>query len=381
MKKLDAFYKRINSQIVDSKGIANVVKVLKSGVLSKIEGDKNVRKFQDVMAKYLNQKYAFGTTSGTSSLHGALAAIGLGKDDEVLIPALTYVADASTVMQVGAKPVFVDICADNFNIDPDDVKRKITKNTKAIIITHLYGQPADMDRLMKISRENNLVVIEDCAQSIGALYNGKPIGSFGDLSCFSFYQTKNLSLGEGGLIATSSDKYALILKSVLNNGINRDDISSGDYDHIGFNYQMSEIQAALGVRQFERLKRLNKIRVENAQVYKDIFTGTEVGFQKEINKANNVYCFLACLLPERLRGRRGEFIKKLQEEQIPVRVQYPLSLPETTIVANTLGEENKILPVAKNVCERIFNLYTCPGVTKNEVKLFARTVKKVIESL
>lgn len=381
MKKLESFYRRINKQIVDKKGIANVVKVLETGVLSKIEGDINVKKFQSVMAAYLSKKFAFATTSGTSSLHGALTALELKPNDEVLIPALTYVADVSTVIQVGAKPVFVDISSSNFNIDPDDVLRKITSKSKVIVITHLYGQPADMGRLMEIAKKYNLIVIEDCAQSIGATYEGKPIGSFGDLSCFSFYQTKNLSLGEGGLIATNSDKYALILKSVLNNGINRDDINSGDYDHVGFNYQMSEIHAALGIRQFERLRKQNKIRIENAKIYKDIFEETEIIYQKEIANIENVYCFLACLLPERLRGKRTEFIKKLQEAQIPVRVQYPLSLPETTIVSKTLGENNPVQPVAKNVCERIFNLYTCPGVTKKEIKYFAQTVIKIVDSL
>lgn len=381
MKNISLLLERVNKQNVDTRGIRNVLKVLKSGFLSKPEGGVYVNLFQEKFSKLLEKKFSFATNSGTSSLHAAVSSLELKKDDEVLVPALTFMADASVVIQVGAKPVFVDISEDDFNLDPQDVLKKITPHTKALIVVHLYGQPAKMDKLIKIVEENNLVLIEDCAQAVGAKYKGKFVGSFGDISCFSFYQTKNLVCGEGGMIVTNSNLYAKKLRSILNNGIKHPNVDRYDFNHIGFNYQMTEIQAALGIRQLERLERLNQIRRKYAKIYKEILADTDIIFQKEADETYNVYYYLTGILPKNLRRKRNMFIKKLLLQQIPVRCLYPLSLPETQICRDMGIADPNLTPVAKDISKRIFNLYVHPGFRENEIIGFAKSIRKIYKSL
>ncbi len=381
MKKVSLLLKKANGQNIDKKGIDNVVKVLKSGFLSKPEGGVYVDLFQRKISELLRKKFSFATTSGTSSLHAAIALLNLKSSDEVLVPALAFMADASTVVQEGAKPVFVDIFEDDFNLDPKDVLRKITKRTKALIVVHLYGQPAKMGELVKIAKENNLVLIEDCAQAIGARYKGRLIGSFGDISCFSFYQAKNLVCGEGGMISTNFGMYANTLRSILNNGIKHPNIDDYDFDHIGFNYQMTEMQAALGLRQLERLDSLNKIRRKYAKIYKEILSNTDIVFQKESVGTYNVYCYLTGVIARRLSGRRDLFIKKILEEGTPIKRQYPLSLPETEICRKTGIGSPDLTPVAADISKRVFNLYVHPGFRENEIVGFAQSILKIYQQL
>jgi perosamine synthetase len=381
MKRASSLLGKMNKQNVDKKGIDGVVKVLKSGFLSKPEGGTHVKKFQQKMSKMLDKKFSFATNSGTSSLHAAIVSLNLKKGDEVLVPALTFMADASVVIQEGAKPVFVDISEDDFNMNPGDVLKKITSRTKAMIVVHLYGQPAKIDELIKIAKKSNLVLIEDCAQAMGAKYKNKYVGSFGDISCFSFYQTKNLVLGEGGLISTNSDTYANILHSILNNGIKHSNVDDYDFDHIGFNYQMTEIQAALGLRQLERLEDLNRIRRKYANIYKNILAVTDIIFQKEHHETYNVYCYLTGVLPKRLRKKRDLFIKKVQEQGIPIKCQYPLTLPETQICQKMRISNPSLSPTAVDISKRIVNFYVHPGFKENEIARFAKSILKVYQTL
>lgn len=368
----------MNKRNVDKKGIDNVVKVLKSGLLSKPEGGIYVNLFQHKMSRMLGKRFSFATNSGTSSLHATMVALNLKKGDEVLVPALTFMADASVVIQEGVNPVFVDISEDDFNLNPKDVLKKITKQTRALIVVHLYGQPAKMDELVKIAKENNLVLIEDCAQALGAKYKDKYVGSFGDISCFSFYQTKNLVLGEGGMISTNSDKYAKTFRSILNNGIKHPNIDDYDFDHIGFNYQMTEMQAALGVRQLEKLNSLNKVRRKYAMIYKEILVDTDLIFQNEADNTYSVYCYLTGILPKRLTNKRDQFVREILKQGVPIKRQYPLTLPETQI-CRELGVINKLklTPIAVNISKRVFNLYTHPGFKESEIMRFAKSILKI----
>lgn len=381
MKKQNSFLKKINKNIVNKDGINNVVKVLKSGYLSKPEGGIFVNLFQDKMAKIHNKKYGFATTSGTSSLHAAIASLGLKKNDEVLIPALTFMADASVVIQEQAKPVFVDISSEDFNIDPQDVIKKITKNTKAIIIVHLFGQPAKMDELRKIAHKYNLALIEDCAQAIGAKYKNKLVGSFGKFSCFSFYQTKHLITGEGGMILVNQSKYAEILRSILNNGIKRSNLDEYDFDHIGFNYQMNEMQAVLGISQLKRINKQNSIRRKFAAIYKRILAETDLQFQTETKNTQSVYCYLAVLLPPRLSNKRDLFVKKILAEGVLIKKQYPLALPETEICKKMNFNNSQSTPVAVDISKRIFNMYVNPGLNKSDIQYFAKIILKIYKEI
>lgn len=377
MAKIETVVNKINKVIVDKTGIDNVVRVLKSGILSRPEGGINVKKFQHNMSKLINKRFCFATTSGTSSLHVAMVLLNLKEEDEILVPAITFMADASTVLQERAKPVFVDISNKDFNMDPIDAVHKITKKTRAIIVVHMYGQPANMAEFVKIAKKYKLALIEDCAQAVGATYNGKMVGSFGDISCFSFYQTKHLVSGEGGMIATDNEIYAESLRSLLNNGIKISNLEDYDFDRVGFNYQMTEIQAALLLSQLNRLKALNDIRRRNADIYRNIFSKTDIQFQRESINSVNVYYYFTGLLPERLSNKRDEFVDRVLKEGTPIKKQYPLSLPETELIKKLYGKVSENTPVANNFSKRVINLYVNPGLTEKDIKNFAKKILKV----
>lgn len=378
MNKIEKIIKKINCSIINQKDIDCVVKVLKTGFLSRPTGGPEVKKFQSLMARMHNKKYAFAVNSGTSALHMAVSALQLKHNDEVIIPALANVADYSVLTQVGAKPVFADIDSKNFNIDPRDIEKKITAKTRAIIVVHMYGQPVDISKIKKIVQENKLILIEDCAQSAGARYKGKYVGSFGDISCFSFYQTKHIITGEGGMVLVNSPVMANIIDSVANNGIKKDNVDNYDYDCIGYNYQMSEIQAALGCSQLKKLNKIIKIRQKNVQIYKDQFKKVNFIFQKTEKYTKNSYFYLTGLLPESLASKRDKFLEEVVKKGVPIKRLYPLSLPEIELIKNN---KNGNCPVAKKVTKRLFNLYVNPGLSKNDIIFFSNTIKKTFNEL
>src|SRR3989344_4773171 len=183
-----------------------VIKVLDDGWISRFRGGERVRQFERNFADYCGVSYGIATTSGTTALHTAISALGIGPGEEVIVPALTFVSTASIVLQQNAVPIFADIKRETFCMSPEDLERKITERTKAVIPVHLFGHPADMGKILEIAKRNNLYVIEDAAQAHGASINGKKVGSFGNFGCFSFFQTKNMTCGEGGMVLTDDNK-------------------------------------------------------------------------------------------------------------------------------------------------------------------------------
>lgn len=367
-------FDKINHHIVDEKEINRVTEVLKSGFLSRPDGGPQVKELQGTVAKWLNQEYVYTVTSGTAALHSAIVSLELKKGDEVIVPALANIADCSVVIQEGAIPVFADINPEDFNIDPKDLEKKINKKTKAIIVVHMYGQPAKLDQLLKIAKDNNLVLIEDCAQAAGAKYHGKPVGSFGDISCFSLYQTKHIISGEGGLVATNLSSNAKIITSVANNGIWKDDLDAYDYNRIGYNYQLSEMQAALAIEQLKKLDKNNKIRRKNVDFFKKYLSDTDIAFQNVNEDTENVYFYLTCLLPEGTTSeQRDRFMELVKQEQVPIKKLYPLALPEVTLLKDDYPQDCK---VASEVSKRLFNLYVNPGLEQEDINFMAGGVKK-----
>lgn len=228
--------------------INEVSKVIKSG---NFVSGKIVKKFEEEFSNYLGVKYSCAVNSCTAALHVVLAALGIKKNDEVIVPPLTFVSSITSVIHNGSIPIFADIDPNTFCISPEDVEKKITKSTKAIIAVHFAGNVCDMKKLRKISKKNNLFLIEDCAQAIGATFNNKLVGTFGDASVFSFYSTKHITTGEGGMISTNIKEVSIKSKMIRSHGL------SGRNDHniLGYNYRMSELNAAIGRVQ---LKKLNK---------------------------------------------------------------------------------------------------------------------------
>ena len=233
-----------------------VLEVLDSGML--VQGPR-VAKFEEKFAAACGTKFAVATSSGTTALHLALLAHGIGPGDEVITTPFTFMASVNSILYTGAKPVFVDIQADSFNIDPEQVERAVTPRTKAILPVHLYGQSCDMDRLMAIAARHQLAVIEDACQAVGAEFHGKRVGGFGT-GCFSLYATKNVMSAEGGMITTDDEALAQKCRMLRNHGMQR----RYYHDLLGYNFRMTDLNAAIGLAQIERLEAFTAQRQANA---------------------------------------------------------------------------------------------------------------------
>ncbi len=233
--------------------------------------------FEQKFKKYHPSKHAYAVSSCTAALHIAMLALGIKPGDEVIVPAYTWITSASCVEYVGASVRFVDVKPDTYNMDPDKLEAEITERTKAIIVVHLFGCAADMDEIMAIANRYNLRVVEDCACAIGTKYKGKPVGTIGDIGCFSFHPRKAITTGEGGICCTDDDEIAARICQLRNHGarVDKDNPAYGhpyymnEYDIVGYNLRMSDIQAAVGVAQFDKLEMLLKDRQDSAAYYRD----------------------------------------------------------------------------------------------------------------
>jgi len=295
-----------------------VARVLESGMLA--SGSK-VEEFEDKFAKFVGAKYGVATSSGTTALHIALLSLGIGKGDEVIVPSLSFIATVNSILFCDAKPVFCDIHPITFNIDVDKIERLISRKTKAILPVHLYGQPADMNPILEIAEKYDLYVINDVAQAHGAEYENKRMGYFRDIGCFSFYPTKNMTTGEGGMITTNDEEIAEIAKSLRNHG--REKTSWGyEYCRLGYNYRMTDISASIGIEQLKKLPKFNKIRRRNARFFDRELCDVEyidIPFvMKNVKHVYNQYT-LKC-------NYRNELIKKLKRENIGYGIYYPKPL-------------------------------------------------------
>ncbi len=353
-----------------------VIKVMKKGILSKAGRGENVKIFEKRFAQFHNVKYAVATTSGTTALHTAISVLDIKKGDEVIVPALTFVSSASIVLQQQATPIFVDIDPNTFCIDTVDLEKKITEKTRAIIVVHLYGHPAEMEIIIKIAQKHNLKIIEDCAQSHGARYKDKLVGTFGDVACFSFYQTKNMTCGEGGMVLTNNEKLYNFCCSIVDHGLIGGNLQGYDYDRLGYNYHMTEIQAAIGVEQLKKIEKMNRQRRINANKYKNLLKDVELIFQDSSKNIDHVYYALTALLPNKLKSKRDWFIDALRAEGVEINKIYPKPLHKTKLF---LSPKNKNLcQNSSDVAARLFNFYTNPGITDNYIKLTCEAVKKVL---
>ncbi|SFR58484.1 UDP-4-amino-4,6-dideoxy-N-acetyl-beta-L-altrosamine transaminase [Anaeromicropila populeti] len=267
-------------QTIDDEDISAVVEVLKSDYLT--TGPK-IEEFEKVVAEYVGAKYAVAISNGTAALHAACAAAGIQSGDEVITSPITFVASANCVLYCGGTPVFADIDSETYNISLEDIRRKITNKTKAIIPVHYAGQPCNMDAIHKIAEEHNLIVIEDGAHALGAEYKGKRIGGLSDMTTFSFHPVKHITTGEGGMITTNNVQLYEKLKLFRSHGITRDEgmmrKKEGDWYYeqlsLGYNYRITDIQCALGISQMKKLDGFLKRRKEIVMGYQEAFKGME----------------------------------------------------------------------------------------------------------
>jgi perosamine synthetase len=295
---------------IDENDIANAVEVLRSGML--VQG-KQVQVLESVVRSLTKTTHSIAVSNGTASLHLALVALGIGEGDEVIVPAFSYVASANVIELVKAKPVFVDIDADTFNIDPLKIEAAITPATKAIMVVHEFGLAADMAPIMEIARRRQLLVIEDAACALGATYNGQPVGSFGAFGSFSFHPRKAITSGEGGMLVTANTEYASKVKTLRNHGI---EIIDGKMEFIeaGFNYRMTDFQAALLLGQAERFPSILKKRQQLAEVYLDNIKSPVIKVPVVPSDRNHTWQTFHVIINKSLN--RDELRQKLLENNI-----------------------------------------------------------------
>ena len=256
----------INIPDIDKEEIREVTAVLseKSLTSSSFEGGKRVQQFEKLLSKFVKSKFAVAVNSGTAALQASLYAIDIKPGDEVLVPSFTFVATANSVKSVGAKPVFVDILNDNYTMDPNDLRKKITRRTKAIIPVHLYGHMAYMDEILEMAKKKNIKIIEDASQSLGSKLKGKHSGTFSHLGCFSLYAGKVITSGEGGAIVTDDKKLFEKLRQIRNHGLAKNNLTT----RLGLNLRLSEINAAIAKIQMKKITSSNKpAKKERADSY------------------------------------------------------------------------------------------------------------------
>jgi dTDP-4-amino-4,6-dideoxygalactose transaminase len=349
--------------------------VLESGWLT--QGPKS-SELEKNFADYCNAKYALAVNSGTAALHLALMAHNIGKDDEVIVPAITFIATPNSVVTQGAKPVFSEINPKTCNIDIEDVKKKITKKTKAIIPVHLYGNPADMDEIMEIAQKNNLTVIEDAAQAHGAEYKGKKIGSLGNTTCFSFHPMKNMTTGEGGMIVSNNEEVIGKMKILRSHGeikaawqrFENQEIKKRKFVEIGYNYRMSDVLAAIGLVQLKHLDENNEKRIELSKLYTEKLAGIK-GIELPSVKENTKHVFHMYVIKTE---KRDELAHKLLKKGIHTGVYYtPCHLEESYV--NGFGYKEGNLPVSEKVGGQILSLPMYPDLKEDEINFITEEIK------
>ena len=341
--------------------------VLASG--SYILGKHN-KAFQTEFADFIGTKFSVGLNSGTDALHLALRALNIGRGDEVITTAFTFVATASAIGLAGATPVFVDINPDTFNIDANKIEAAITPKTKAVIPVHLYGQPAEMDKIMDIAKRHNLKVVEDCCQAIGAEYNGQKVGSFGDFGCFSFYPTKNLGgMGDGGMITCNDENLFNRILALRNHG----GAVRYYHDELGVNSRLDEIQAAILRVKMPYVNEWNRQRRENAYRYNKMFEKyPEILTPKEVDNSYCVYHQYTIRIEN-----RDEVHKLLQENGIGAMIYYPVPL-HLQKLHKELGYKEGDLPLAEKDTKLVMSLPMFPEITEEEQQTVVDTVVKCL---
>ena len=324
----------VNYAIIGDEEKEKIKDVLKSGMLSgfiarageHFLGGKYVKEFESLVKDYFKTDYAVSVNSATAALHMALASCGIGPGDEVIVTPYTMSASATAIIMQNAIPVFADIEEETFCIDPVMVKKKITSRTKAIIVVHLFGYPARMDDIIKIAKKHNLYIIEDCAQAPGARYKNRLVGTLGDIGIFSLNQHKTITSGEGGFAVTNRKDFALRMQLIRNHGeVIAEDMKINDINNIvGFNYRMTELEAAISIGQFKRLDFLNNRRIELAEYLRDrLLRFKGLILPKGDKRRRHVYFVYPIKVKERVLGiNRDILVKALQSEGIPCSPGY-----------------------------------------------------------
>lgn len=360
--------------------IKEVVRVLKGGWLTM---GPEVLKFEENFAKFYGVKNAIAVSSATAGLHLALLSLGIGPGDEVILPAYTFVSCANAVCHVGAKPVFADV-NENYLLDPEDIKKKITSKTKAIMAVHFGGQMVEMAQIQKIARQNKLKIIEDCAHSLAATYQGKLAGTIGDIGVFSFYAIKNLTTGEGGMVITNNDKLAEKVLTFRMHGMSLtafDRYSNKgkwyyEIEEAGFKYNLTDVAAAIGIEQLKKIKKFNQRRSQIAQIYlKNLADCPDVRLPQVLKGRTHVWHLFPIWVDPAFRDQT---IDELRAFNICTSVHFiPIHLQH--FYQKKFGYKKGDLPVSEEVFSGEISLPMYPTLKDSEVKYVCRVLRYLLE--
>ena len=368
--------------------IAEVVDTIRSGWWG--TGPKT-EKFEKAFRRYAHAKYAISVNSATAALHLSLKVLGVGPGDEVITTPLTFVSTANVIVHCGAKPVFADVEGDSWNIDPNEIEKKISKKTKVILPVHLHGRPCNMNAIMRIARKHKLKVVEDAAHAVEARYHGQKIGSVGDLTAFSFYVTKNVATAEGGMITTNDGKWAKDLQVYRLHGLSRDAFKRYSVKHFtlyegivpGYKYNLTDIASSLGIHQLARVEKNLKVRKKIWKMYDKAFAKEPLltrpaPVERNTRHAMHLYALLLNL--EKIKVGRNEFVDRLIKENIGSGVHFS-PVHTQPYYRKAFGYKNGDYPVAEFVGERIISLPLAGNLSDQDAKDVISAVKNVIMSV
>jgi len=382
MKKYITF----GAPLIGNKEINSVTKCLKSGWIG--TGPK-AQEFEKKFSKYQKSKNSIAVNSCSAALHLSLKSLNLKKGDEVITSALTFCSTVNSIILSGAKPVLADVNFETQNIDPKEIVKKINKNTKAVIIVHFAGRPCNMYEIIKIVKKYKLILIEDCAHAIESEYNGKHCGTFGAYGCFSFYATKNLVTGEGGMITTNLDKNVKKLKQLALHGMSKDAwrrFSDKGYKHydvidLGFKYNMTDIQASIGVEQLKRIDAFWKRREKIWNIYNDFFKDLNVVVPSKVEKnTKHAYHLYTILINKKNNGmHRDVFLKKMHNAGIGTGVHYR-SIPSHSFYKKKFGWNNKNFKNACQIGEQTVSIPLSAKLTNNDIHRITYEAKKILKN-
>jgi len=332
-----------------------------------------LKKFEDGIKRLVQTKYAVGVGSATHALHLSVKSLGIKSHDEVILPTFTFAATANAVSYCDAKPVLVDVESNTFNISPKMIEKKITKKTKAIIVVHYGGQSCNMDEIVSIAKKYNLSIIEDCAHALGSIYKNKKCGSIGVIGCFSFYPTKIITTGEGGMITTNNSKLCEKFKILKSQGMNilpteREKYSLWRYDivDLGFNYRLDEIRSSLGLSQLKRINKINQMRIKIAKTYDSHLKKIRgITIPTVESNRNHIYHLYTIKIEKNYQLTRNELFKKLHNAGIGSSVQfYPLHL-----MSYNKGKYQKTdFPIANKLKDQVISLPIFPTMSTKQIE-------------
>jgi perosamine synthetase len=368
----------INKPWLDEEERHEVMSVLDENTLTTAahDGGKRVRDFESNLKEYLRAKHVIAVNSGTAALHAALLAAGVKQGDEVLLPSFTFVATANSVIAAGAKPIFVDINREDYTIDVSDLRRKITKNSKAIIPVHLYGHVSDMDGIIELATKHSIEIIEDACQSLGSTYKKKQTGTFGLMGCFSMYASKVLTSGEGGAVTTNDDNLADKLKMIRNHGM----VEGYDTRIFGLNLRLPELSAAIAKVQMKKLTKMLELRRRNAELLTKLLLPIadriQLKLPQEYNeKKFNWYLYTIALKRNNIRDKIKD--KMIIQDKIGATVYYNPPVHKTPYYEKIISEAN-LLTNTNWASEHVLSLPVHPLITEMDIGRIESSLKGIL---